>query len=115
MSRILVIEDEPLIQMMWEDIIDLAGSDVVGRASTVTGALEIISDTEFDIAILDVNLCGEQSTAVAEELAKLKKRTLVATGDDPTQLPQAFRCFKFVRKPFRTDEVIAELDALIDA
>lgn len=66
--RILVVEDEPLVAMLIEDLLLELGCTVVGPAATVAQALAL-ADTRLDGALLDVNLGAEQSYPVADKLA----------------------------------------------
>lgn len=66
--RILVVEDEPLVAMLIEDLLLELGCTVVGPAATVAQALAL-ADTSPDAALLDVNLGAEQSYPVADRLA----------------------------------------------
>lgn len=66
--RILVVEDEPLVAMLIEDLLLELGCKVVGPAGTVAQALAL-ADTRLDGALLDVNLGVEQSYPVADKLA----------------------------------------------
>ena len=65
---ILIVEDEPLIAMMLEDFLDSLGHKVRGTCETVEGALEEVEKGGFDLAILDVNLKGENVWPVATRL-----------------------------------------------
>ena len=66
---ILIVEDEPLIAMMLEDFLDSLGHSVRGTCETVECALEEVEKGGFDLAILDVNLKGENVWPVATSFA----------------------------------------------
>ena len=78
--RILIIEDETLIAMMVEDFLIDLGWTVVGLAGTLDRALAMVRDADIDAAILDVNLNGQQSFAVAEILGDRHIPFVFATG-----------------------------------
>ena len=65
---ILIVEDEPLIAMMLEDFLLSLGHEVSGSCDSVRSALEAIDTVAFDLAILDVNLKGENVWPVATAL-----------------------------------------------
>ena len=65
---ILIVEDEPLIAMMLEDFLDSLGHKVSGTCDTVQCALDEVEKGGFDLAILDVNLKGENVWPVATKL-----------------------------------------------
>jgi DNA-binding response OmpR family regulator len=54
--RVLVVDDEPLIALMNEDILIAAGHEVVGPAASVNAALILVLSNKIDLALLDVNL-----------------------------------------------------------
>ncbi len=68
--RILVVEDEEMIAMLLEDYLMDLGCEVAGHATTVAGALGLVEQAQpFDAALLDMNLCGELVTPVANALS----------------------------------------------
>lgn len=79
-KRILVVEDEPLVAMMLQDMLDDIGFDVIGPAMRVEAALVLINTEPLDAAILDVNLGRERSYPVAERLAAMGIPFAFATG-----------------------------------
>ncbi len=66
--RLLVVEDEMLIAMTIEDVLSDLGCTVVGPASSVAKAMDLLGKEEIDGAILDLNLKGEQAIPVAQAL-----------------------------------------------
>jgi CheY-like chemotaxis protein len=112
-SRILIVEDEPLIAMMLEDFLDVLDRQVVGTADTVAGALAHIGEAPVDAAILDVNLRGgEKSTPVAEALAARDIPFVFATGGTEEGLDERFRDRPRLLKPFTMDGVAKALAQL---
>src|SRR5690348_11641049 len=77
---ILIVEDEPLIAMMLEDFLDSLGHKVRGTCETVQCALDEVEKGGFDLAILDVNLKGENVWPVATKLREKKVPFVIATG-----------------------------------
>ena len=60
-KRVLIVEDEALIAMLFEDMLADAECVVVGPAMNLRQALELAQGAEIDLAVLDVNLNGEPS------------------------------------------------------
>src|SRR5689334_23497704 len=79
---ILIVEDEPLIAMMLEDFLDSLGHKVSGTCDTVKCALDEVEKGGFDLAILDVNLKGENVWPVATRLRERNVPFVIATGGD---------------------------------
>ena len=109
-KRILVVEDEVIVAMLLEDILADAGATVVGPAARVARALELLEAEPVDAALLDLNLAGEVTIPVAEELKRRGIPFAFATGygkglELPPKLAEAA---SVVPKPYRRQD-IAEL------
>ena len=50
--KVLVVEDEMMIAMLIEDMLDELGCKVVGPATNVPRALELIGKESIDVAVL---------------------------------------------------------------
>jgi CheY-like chemotaxis protein len=111
--RILVVEDESLVTMLIEDTLADLGCDVVDKASRLEEAVEKAAKLEFDVAILDVNLNGQHTTAVAEILSKRGIPFLFATGYGVAGVPDAFRTSPLLHKPFARADMVRALSAAV--
>jgi CheY-like chemotaxis protein len=88
---VLIVEDDPLIAIDFEDTLLGLGIPAVRIAGTVAAALNMITSRAPDFALLDVGLIGEQSFAVAERLESLKIPFAFVTGYVRNKVPQASR------------------------
>lgn len=79
-GNVLVVEDDPIIALDFEDIILGFGVKAVRTAGNVAKALEMIADQAPDFALLDVGLVREKSFAIAERLDALKIPFIFVTG-----------------------------------
>ena len=77
--RALLVEDEPLVALMIEDMLADLGIDVALSASTLADALAA-TEADFDFALLDINLKGERSFPAAEALRRRGKPFTFVTG-----------------------------------
>lgn len=112
-SRILIVEDEPLIAMMLEDFLDILGKSVAGTADTVANALSAIDKGDIDAAILDVHLRGgEKSWPVADRLAAAGIPFVLATGGSGDMIEATHRDRPVLSKPFTMDGVEKALNGL---
>jgi CheY-like chemotaxis protein len=68
---VLVVEDDPIIALDFEDTILRFGVKTVRTAGTVARALQFIEERAPDFALLDISLMREKSFAVAERLEAL--------------------------------------------
>lgn len=112
--RILVIEDEALVAMLIEDTLLDSGFTVIGPARSVAQALQMLAGEEPDAAVLDLNLGGENSAAVADALAARSIPFLVATGYGAAGLPPGHRHVPVLPKPYDPADLAAMLEKLCD-
>lgn len=108
-----LIEDEALIRMMLVDMIEELGYRVALEAGSVDEALPIARDAAFDIAILDINLGGSNSTPVAEVIAGRGIPFLYASGYVEGGMPDTFKDRVLLRKPFQMDELAKAIEVAL--
>jgi CheY-like chemotaxis protein len=109
-SDVLIVEDDPLIALDFEDTIGGLGVKRVRSAGNVARALEMIADRAPDFALLDVALVRENSFAVAERLEALQIPFVFITGyGAEVGLPAAFARQPRLPKPCPTDALQAVL------
>lgn len=99
--RILVVEDEPLLAMMIEDLLSEIGCIVVGPASHLAAAQAIAGEAELDGALLDVNLGAEQVYPVADCLRRRGVPFVFVTGYGRHGLDTAYALHPTIQKPFK--------------
>ena len=102
---ILIVEDEPLIAMMLEDFIQSLGHRVSGNCDSVRAALEEIEKSDFDLAILDVNLKGESVWPVASALRGKGTPFVLATGGHVEPPPARHAGAPVLAKPYTIDAI----------
>jgi CheY-like chemotaxis protein len=113
-SDVLLVEDDPIIALDFEDTIIGLGVKTVRTAATVARALQMIADRAPDFALLDVSLMREKSFAIAERLNALKIPFAFVTGySSDVRLPQAFAGRPRILKPCSTEalETVLKLHA----
>jgi CheY-like chemotaxis protein len=107
---VLIVEDDPIIALDFEDTILGFGAKKVRTASSVAAALRMIEQRVPDFALLDVSLISENSLAVAERLEALKIPYAFVTGyAADVKLPAAFADRPRLPKPFSTEALEAVL------
>jgi CheY-like chemotaxis protein len=98
--RVIVIEDDSLICLLFEDMLLDLGCKVVGTACDFRRATELAQgDESIDVAILDVNLGGQLVFPVADILSRRGIPFLFATGMGAGGLPADWRGHCSVAKP----------------
>lgn len=112
-TRILIVEDEPLIAMMLEDFLDVLGKQLAGSTDNVAAALELVETDAIDAAILDVNLRGgEKSWPIAEALAARGVPFVLVTGGSHDSIIDQFQDRPTLPKPFTIEGVARALAGL---
>jgi CheY-like chemotaxis protein len=101
---ILVVEDEMLVAMMLEGMLRDLGYRVI-KAARVAKAVGLVASETIDFAILDVNLAGEPSYRVADELRVRGIPFVFASGYDPDSLRADFHDIAVLRKPYMPHDV----------
>jgi CheY-like chemotaxis protein len=99
-KRVLIVEDEPLIAMTLQDIMEEIGLEIVGIASTVSDALQIIKSERPDAAILDVSLKDGTAYAAAEVLLAAGIPFAFCTGHQASAIELRFQIVPTLTKPF---------------
>jgi CheY-like chemotaxis protein len=109
-NDVLVVEDDPIIALDFEDTILGFGVKTVRTAANVAKALDMIADRPPEFALLDVSLIREKSFAVAERLELLKIPFAFVTGyGADARLPTPFAAKPRLPKPYSTDALQALL------
>lgn len=98
--RVLVVEDEPLVGMMIEDMLGDLGCEVVDIATRIEHALTAIAEKPVDFVILDLNLGGRLTYPVADELTARAIPFIFATGYGAGGLDGAYAGRPILTKPF---------------
>jgi CheY-like chemotaxis protein len=112
-KRILIVEDEMMIRMLLEDMLGELGYTVAAEVGRIDEALDAVKNGGFDVAILDVNLNGENTAPVAEALAARGTPFVFATGYGEHGLPEAFRDRPTLKKPFQMDGLDRSLQSAL--
>jgi CheY-like chemotaxis protein len=107
---VLIVEDDPIIAIDFEDTILGFGVKTVRTASSVAKALDMIADRAPDFALLDVGLVREKTFAIAERLDGLKIPYVFVTGyGTDVRLPAVLAGKPRLTKPCSTEALEAAL------
>ena len=108
-SRVLIVEDDPIIAMTQAMILEGAGCVVLGPAPGVDQAILMIGAQSVDLALLDVNLDGEKVYPVADALAKRGVPFVFLSGYGSEMLPPTHRGQRCLTKPYDEDDLLRTL------
>jgi CheY-like chemotaxis protein len=103
--RVLVVEDEIMIRMLLEDMLADLGYGVAASAGGLDEAIALARESDFDVAILDVNLNGHAVYPVAEVLDQRGVPFVFSTGYGERGLPEAYRNRPTLQKPFQLENL----------
>jgi CheY-like chemotaxis protein len=103
--KVLVVEDEMMIAMLIEDMLDEFGCKLVGPATNVPRALELIGKESIEVAVLDLNLDGKDTYAIADALQRKNVPFIFATGYGSTGLRQEYGNRPVLQKPFQARDL----------
>jgi CheY-like chemotaxis protein len=114
--KVLVVEDEMMVSMLIEDMLGDLGCTVVGPASRLDEAMELVRAGGMDCAVLDVNLGGHPIFPVADLLRERGAPFAFATGYGDAGLRDIDKGSPVLQKPFRENDlarVLGELRAAV--
>jgi CheY-like chemotaxis protein len=110
--RVLVVEDEMMVSMLIEDMLADMGCHVVGPASRLDEAMELVGSAELDCAVLDVNLGGQPIFPLADVLRQKGAPFAFATGYGDAGLRDIDKGTPVLQKPFRESDLARVLNEL---
>ena len=113
--RVLLVEDESMVALLLEDMLTELHHEVVGPVARLDKALEIAQWQALDVALLDVNLNGEEIYPVAEALAVREIPFVFVTGYGKGALRAPYCDRPTLEKPFRGDDLRELLAAVCRA
>jgi CheY-like chemotaxis protein len=114
MTRVLLLDDEPLITMLLEDILEQLQYEIVGPAHTVAVALDLIETNPPDAAILDVNIRNEFSYPAADALRIRRIPFMFLTGYGARGIDARYRNEIVRTKPFDFETIREVLSHLLN-
>lgn len=111
-KRVLIVEDEYFIASDLKRALNGQNAIVVGPVGDVEAALDLADNGPLDAAILDVNLEGAFSYAIADRLDARGVPFLFLTGYDSWALPPDYREVPRLPKPFSTGALLGMIGQL---
>lgn len=98
--RVLIVEDEAMIAMLFEDMVCDLGGHVVGPAARFEQAMDLALRADFDLAVLDVNVDGLVVYPIADVLHYRGIPFIFVTAYDSSVVPQRYQHNYVLTKPF---------------
>ena len=104
--RVLVVEDEYYIADDLRRSLKGAGAEIIGPVGSLALAEAALEKGEFDCALLDLNLHGENAARIADELKVMGVPFAIATGYGSGAVPSRHSDVPRLEKPFNPAEVV---------
>jgi CheY-like chemotaxis protein len=106
MTRVLIVEDEPLVALDMESALLRAGFKIATCAGSLEQALAFLRDGDCDVGVLDANLRGESVAPVAIALKQRNRPFVFVTGYGRAYLPDQFLDAPLLAKPYKSPELV---------
>lgn len=113
MARILIVEDEMLVAMLLSDIVQDLGHQPLKPRMRLRAALEAAQIEQIDMAILDINLAGEKSFAVADCLDGRGIPYVFASGYGEAGLAGWNKTAPVIQKPYDAHQIGAHIRRIV--
>lgn len=106
MPRILVVDDEDDLRLLYGDELEDEGYEVA-TAGTLSQARDLLARESFDLVVLDIQMKGESGLDLLKEIAREK-------GDMPVILSTAFSMYKDDYSSWLADAYVVKSSDLSD-
>ncbi|MBZ9938655.1 response regulator [Mesorhizobium sp. BR1-1-16] len=103
--RLIIVEDEPIIAMMVEEMAIELGWRVEGLADSEAGAAALLNTSKPDLALLDIHLGSDSGLRVAEICRGRGVPVVFMTGYPETDIPPRCGDAPILLKPFLPAEL----------
>ena len=115
LPKVLIVEDEPLIASLLEDILIDYGYAVCGIARTVSAAVALAKHHEPDLAVIDLNLADNGlGTEIIQELGGVGRLgILYTTGASQVMLTRTDGHARLA-KPYRDTDLLRSLQIVTE-
>jgi DNA-binding response OmpR family regulator len=117
MSKILLLEDDRLLNETIQDVLEDEGFEVIGVLDPYSAA-DLCYEQKFDLYLFDVNLPYENGFEFLDKLRASGDHTptiFITSREDKASLQKAFGlgCDDYMKKPLDMDELILRINAIL--
>ena len=113
-SRVLIVEDNPVLAFDLDDALRESGVFVVGPALDLESGLALVRDDNLDGAVLDIDIGGRPVWPIARQLRDDGVPFVFVSGDCGLGLPSDLTGTACIAKPALTEAVLSSVVALIE-
>ena len=108
--HVLLVEDEPLVNAMMQEILQEAGFEVCAVQSAIEAVEHLIEGDVVDVMFTDIHMPGINGAELARYARKLRPdMEIVYTSGGLLSPDEKVPGSEFVQKPYRPDAVCALL------
>jgi DNA-binding NtrC family response regulator len=112
--HILLVEDDYMLARALVSLLETWNATILGPVATTERALALMGQTDrIDLAVIDVNLRGETSFALADDLIARGVPHIFMTGYGASTIPERYRGAAILQKPFKAAKLVEAILALI--
>lgn len=111
--RIVVAEDESLIRMDIVETLKDQGFDVVGEAGDGKKAIELATQLQPDLMVMDIKMPDMDGLSAAEQIAKLRIPVVFLTAFNQQELvsrASEVGAMAFLVKPFSPEDLLPAIE-----
>ena len=119
-ERVLLVEDEPLVRRLLEQLLSRAGYQVVASSDPSEVLARIERERPFDLLVTDVVMSNMSGPELAGEIESLQGPlpTILISGHTNLDLFRADKLAphqRFIAKPFAPPELLQRVRELIES
>ena len=103
-SRVLVLEDEPLLLLDVQDMLSEMGVATVTACATIEAAARAVDGQHFELALLDVMVGTQTAIGLALDLQQRGTSIGFVSGTEADFLAQSLKSCPLLRKPYTSAE-----------
>ena len=114
LQRVLVVEDNMVLAMELEKIVKSMGGQHVDAVPSVKLGQRLLGrDSDYSLAIMDINLGETTSFELADKLVELKVPVIFVSGYDTVfDIPESLACLPRLAKPVDADALSQAIDSI---
>jgi PAS domain S-box-containing protein len=101
----LIVEDEPMVSMMLTDMLAAFGHAIDGPYSRLSDAMSAAAHNQLHVGILDINVGGEKTYALADLLTNRKIPFVFVTGYSADRIDPRFIHVPVLQKPIEPQKL----------
>ena len=111
--EIVLIEDDFFVRPIIAEVLQALGHRVVKQAGTFREGMDAGRNAQFDLAILDLTLHGQDARSIAEVIAARGKSVLLLTGQEHTAFAEGLKNVSIIQKPCTYSSLRSAIDRVV--